>query len=69
MRKVTIQQVYADLRDALDLSLLTALPGEEVELPSKDVHRPGMALIWAYSAVSARFAMVWFTSPRMVNLA
>ena len=45
MRKVTIQQVYADLRDALDLSLLTALPGEEVELPSKDVHRPGMALM------------------------
>jgi HPr kinase/phosphorylase len=45
MSNITVQQLYADLREPLALSLLTELPSAPRELQSKDVHRPGMALM------------------------
>ncbi len=45
MNNVTLQRVFADLREALDIRLLTVLPDEDVLLEAGDIHRPGMALM------------------------
>ncbi len=45
MNRITVQRLYADLRDALDLTPLTPLPGDDIPVPVRDVHRPGMALM------------------------
>ncbi len=45
MMSVTVQGIFADLRDTLDMTVLTELPDAAIEVPGKDVHRPGMALM------------------------
>lgn len=45
MARVTVQQIYAELGDSLHLELLSSLPVEDIPVPAKDVHRPGMALM------------------------
>jgi HPr kinase/phosphorylase len=45
MNNITVQRLFTDLRESLDLTLLTELPSVPIELQSKDVHRPGMALM------------------------
>lgn len=45
MNMVTVQQIYADLREQLELELLTVLPEEDLPVYASDVHRPGMVLM------------------------
>jgi HPr kinase/phosphorylase len=45
MHSVTLQKIYADLGHFLDLEILTEIPAEAPGLRTKDVHRPGMALM------------------------
>jgi len=45
MARVTVQQIYAELKESLGLELLSEHPEEDVLLHAKDVHRPGMALM------------------------
>jgi len=45
MSRITVQRLCADLHDALDLTPLTPLPGDDIPVPVRDVHRPGMALM------------------------
>jgi HPr kinase/phosphorylase len=42
---ITIQQILNDLRELLELEVLTALPAGPVPIYAPDVHRPGMALM------------------------
>jgi HPr kinase/phosphorylase len=45
MNQVTVQRICKDLRDTLSLEFLTEIPPEDIAVPAKDVHRPGMALM------------------------
>ena len=45
MNRVTIQDLYEELKEPLLLDLLTDLPAEPVLVHAADVHRPGMALM------------------------
>jgi len=45
MKTITVQKIYSDLRDSLDIDLLTGLPEDDVVLEASDLHRPGMALM------------------------
>ncbi len=42
---VTLARVFENLRESLDLELLTSMPEHDVVLEAPDVHRPGMALM------------------------
>lgn len=45
MNQVTVQQIYRDLREQLELELLTELPESDLAIYAQDVHRPGMAVM------------------------
>jgi HPr kinase/phosphorylase len=45
MTRVTVQGIYAELKEPLLLDLLVDIPAEDVLVHSHDVHRPGMALM------------------------
>jgi len=45
MNKVTIQDLYEELKEPLLLDVLSDLPAEPVLVHAPDVHRPGMALM------------------------
>ena len=45
MNRVTIQDLYEDLKGPLLLDVLTDLPAEPILVHAPDVHRPGMALM------------------------
>lgn len=45
MRKVTVQDLYRELKEPLLLDLLGEMPADPVEIPAMDIHRPGMALM------------------------
>ncbi len=45
MNRVTLQDLYEELKEPLLLDVLTDLPAEPVLVHAADVHRPGMALM------------------------
>ena len=45
MNKVTIQQLYKELKEPLLLDVISDFPAEPVTIHAADVHRPGMALM------------------------
>ncbi len=45
MSQATVQQIYRDLREQLELELLTELPENDLPIYAQDVHRPGMAVM------------------------
>lgn len=45
MQKVTVQDLYKELKELLLLDLLGEMPAEPVEIQAQDIHRPGMALM------------------------
>ncbi len=45
MDGVTVQKLFAELAESLQLEALTEVPAEDVPVTAKDVHRPGMALM------------------------
>jgi HPr kinase/phosphorylase len=45
MNKVTIQQLYKELKEPLLLDVISDFPAEPVTIHAPDVHRPGMALM------------------------
>lgn len=59
MSKVTVQRLFADLRSALELTPLTPVPEADIVVPSRDVHRPGMALMgWAENFLPQRLQVM-----------
>ncbi len=45
MTEVTVQSLYADLKEPLKLDLLGGMPDQRVPVLARDIHRPGMALM------------------------
>ncbi len=45
MNRVTIQDLYEELKEPLLLDVLSDLPAEPIMIHAPDVHRPGMALM------------------------
>ncbi|MFO7654378.1 MAG: HPr(Ser) kinase/phosphatase [Candidatus Krumholzibacteriia bacterium] len=43
--RLSVQKILTDLREDLELEVLTALPPEPVPILGADVHRPGMAVM------------------------
>jgi HPr kinase/phosphorylase len=45
MNRVTIQELYEELKESLLLDMLSDFPAEPILVQAPDVHRPGMALM------------------------
>jgi HPr kinase/phosphorylase len=45
MNRVTVQKIYADLKDQLDLEVLTEPSDRDIPILAQDIHRPGMAVM------------------------
>jgi len=45
MNDVSVQKILADLREDLEIEVLTSLPPETLAVHAPDVHRPGMAVM------------------------
>ena len=45
MNRVTVQKIFADLEDQLDLEVLTEPSDRDIPILAQDIHRPGMAVM------------------------
>ena len=45
MATPSVQQIFQDLQESLDLEALTPLPDDPIPILAADVHRPGMAVM------------------------
>ena len=52
MENITVERLYKERKDFLELTLLTSEDGLKKKIPSNEVHRPGLAL----SGYTERFA-------------